>query len=577
MLSQLSYIPDIRRLGFAVGVLGFEPRTSALSELRSSQLSYTPPFSALPLWFRGNKKAKPQQVWPYPLELWIERLAHLANLAGDQDHTHPPAKEPFWGRKVNNRDVARGCQLKKCEIAGSGKRLLATRRRIGYKEGQGFPPDPLILNPPFLRYPPVNHRLAARCLLAVSFPVLALAASARGDNWPQWRGPDNNGISKEKNVPTEWDATKNVVWKLKMPGMGSGTPAVWGDRIFLTSEDDKDLVLICVSTKGEQLWKKRLGASDGSRYMRGEGNLASASPSTDGKNVWCLVGTGDLACFDLDGKEVWKFNLQERYGKFGYQHGFHTTPLLHGDRLYVQLFHNNAEKVVALNKANGEEVWKIERKTDARGEGLQAYASPLIARNGKDEYLIVHGGDYATGHQLKDGAEIWRVGDLNYKDKYNTTYRFVSSPVATPDLIVVPSCKNGPVVGLKPDATGLVAAGGAGELWRYEKTPDVCSPLVLDGLVYLCGDGNITCLDGKTGKKEYGEPIEGGIYRASPVYANGNIYLTSRNGAVTVVKAGKKFESVAVNKLPEKITASPVIVDGRIYLRGWDTLYAIGK
>jgi outer membrane protein assembly factor BamB len=408
-------------------------------------------------------------------------------------------------------------------------------------------------------------------VLVVGSPVL------RADNWPQWRGPDHDCISKEKNLPTEWSETKNIVWKMKMPGMGSGTPAVWGDHIFVNAEDGRDLFALCVSTSGKELWRKQIGPSDGKRG-RNESNEASPSPSTDGKHVYFFFGTGDLACFDFDGKEIWAINVQQRYGKMTFQHGgIHSTPLLYGDRLYLQLLNRNGANVVALDKADGKEVWKITRASDGMGEGKEVYASPTLGHNGKDDYLIVHGNDYATAHRLKDGSEIWRVGDLNSKARYNSTFRFVTSPTATADLIVVPSCKNGPIVAIKPDATGMVNTGAAAELWRYKRTPDVCCPLIADGLVYLCGDGNLTCLDAKTGNEYYSERTHSGIYRASPVFADGKIYLACQDGTVTVVKAGNKFEILASNKLSDSINATPVIADGRIYIRGWDSLYAIGK
>jgi outer membrane protein assembly factor BamB len=423
-------------------------------------------------------------------------------------------------------------------------------------------------------------------LLAVCLAVTSFHSAARADNWPQWRGPTNDGVCKETNLPTEWSDTKNVAWKLPMPGMGGSTPIVWGDRIFLTSEDGTDIVLLCVSTDGKELWKRKLADGKKRRYMRGEGNDASPSPSTDGKHVWTYTGTGDFACHDFDGKEVWKFNAQERYGKFNIQHGMHTTPLLDGDRLYFQLLHSGAWLVMALDKATGKELWKIERKSDARFENEHAYTSPILYRNGNIEYLVVHGNDYATAHRLTDGSEIWRVGDLNPNNaqhKYRGDLRFVSSPVATPELIVVPSAKDHGVVGVKPNATGLVKAGGPHEQWRLVKgTPDVPSPLVYDGLVYLCydwpsGRGFLTCLQATTGTEQYKEELHRSRYRGSPVYADGKVYLTARDGVITVVKAGPKFEKLAENNLPDDITASPVISNGRIYIRGWKTLYAVGK
>jgi outer membrane protein assembly factor BamB len=256
----------------------------------------------------------------------------------------------------------------------------------------------------------------------------------------------------------------------------------------------------------------------------------------------------------------------------------HVTPLLDGDRLYLSLIHSGAAVVVALDKATGKEVWKAERKSDGYAENEHSYASPVIWHKGDKSYLITHGNDYTIGHSLEDGHEIWRVGDLNPKDRYIRTLRFVATPVATPDLIVIPTAKKQSVVGLKPDATGMVRAGSKFEQWRLPNgTPDVPSPLVHDGLVYLCReDGFLTCLDAKTGKQHYSQRVHTYIHRASPVYADGKVYVMARDGVATVVKAGPKFEKLATNKLPDNISASPAISGGRIYLRGWSALYAVG-
>lgn len=413
---------------------------------------------------------------------------------------------------------------------------------------------------------------------SVSFLALLLTSAAVADNWPQWRGPNNDGVSKETGIPSKWSDTENILWKLPLPGMGGSTPAIWGDRIFLTSADKSDLVLLCVSTAGKELWKHKLGNGD-FKARNDEGNAASASPCTDGKHVWAFVATGDLACFDMDGKELWKANLQKLYGSFKIQFGLHSTPVLDGDRLYFQLIHSGGALVLALDKATGKEVWKAKRPSDGRAECEHSYASPTMWRKGNEAILITHGNDYAVGHRLEDGAEVWRVGGLNPKERYNPTLRFVASPLATPELIVIPSAKKGPVVGLKPDAKGMVTAGSSAEQWRMPaNTPDVPSPLLHEGLVYLCGEsGILTCLDAATGKVLYTERMHSARYRASPVYADGKIYCTSRDGVVTVVKAGPKFEQVAVNKLPDQISASPAVSGGRIYLRGFDALYAIGK
>lgn len=420
-------------------------------------------------------------------------------------------------------------------------------------------------------------RSTARRLLLVCSSLALAAGLAAASNWPQWRGPENDGISKEAGLPTEWSEAKNIIWKVKMPGMAGSTPAVWDNYIFLTSEEGDDLVLMCLNASGKQLWKTKL-ANGRQRFMRGEGNNASPSPSTDGKHVWVYFGTGDLGCYDFEGKEVWKFNVQDRYGKFRIQHGMHNTPLLDGDRLYMQLIHSGAQYVLALDKATGKEVWKAARPSDGRAENEHSYASPIIWRNDGNAYLITHGNDYAIAHRLQDGSEIWRVGGLNPRDRYRRDLRFVASPVATRDLIVIPSAKDHGVVGLRPDAEGLVMPGSKYELWRRDRnTPDVPSPLVYEGLVYLCREnGFLICLDAKTGKEHYNQRIHPSIYRASPLADAGHIYLTARDGTFTVVKAGPVFERIAENRLADTFTASPAASNGRIYLRGWDALYAIG-
>ncbi|MGL4552097.1 MAG: PQQ-binding-like beta-propeller repeat protein [Gemmataceae bacterium] len=413
------------------------------------------------------------------------------------------------------------------------------------------------------------HRLAAALLLAATAPLLA-------DNWPQWRGPKNDGISPEKGLPAEWGEGKNLKWKLKTPGVGASTPCVWNDRLFFTSQDGTDLVLVCASTDGNELWKRPLG-SNKNKPRGDEGNDASASPSTDGNHVFAFAGSGDLAAFDLAGKEAWRFNVQDRYGKFRIQFGMHSTPVLHGDRIYQQLIHSGGATVFALDKATGKEVWKIKRESDGTDENEHSYASCFLYSNAAGrEYLVVHGNDYATAHELKDGAEIWRVGDLNPPEKYDRTLRFVSSPVCTPDLIVVPSAKRGPVIAVRPDATGKVMRDSKFVQWRFTTTPDVPCPTVSDSLVYLLGsNGGLTCLDAKTGAEVYKKPTKADRYRASPVIADGKLIATARGGVFTVVKPGKEFEKLAENKLPDTFTASPAVADGVIYLRGWGHLWAV--
>ena len=413
--------------------------------------------------------------------------------------------------------------------------------------------------------------------LFIALLLLNSIGSSHAENWPTWRGPQHDAVSRDKNFPTEWSATRNLLWKTPLPGPGAGTPAIWGENIFVTSEDGDDLVLLCIGTDGKERWKRKV-ASGAKRARGGEGNAATPSPSTDGQRAFAYFGTGDFAAFDFAGTEVWRFNAQERYGKFSYGFGMHTTPLLHDGRLYLQLIHARAAVVVAIDAATAKEVWKVERKSDGHSECLHSYASPCLWRQGGTARLITHGNDYAVAHDLADGAEIWRAVDLNPKSRYNATLRFVASPVAIENLIVVPTAKNGAVVGLKPGATGLIGAGGAGELWRLPSgTPDVPSPVVYEGRVYLCREnGVLTCLDATTGKQIYSERAHSQTYRASPAAADEKIFLTAKDGTFTVVEAGDALKILAKNKLPDQFLASPALANGRLYLRGFESLYAIG-
>lgn len=409
------------------------------------------------------------------------------------------------------------------------------------------------------------------------FLSLTLINSSEAENWHQWRGANNDGISNETDVPIQWSQTENVIWRLPLPGEGASTPVVWKNKIFLTSADGNKLVLMCITTDGEEIWRRTL--AEGNRTKRGdEVNNAAPSPTTDGEHVWAFLGTGDLVCYDFEGNSIWHTNIEERYGNFRLGFLMSMTPLLYKDRLYLQLIHSNAWLVLALDKMTGEEIWKHDRKSDARAECEHAYTSPIIYRDSEREFLVVHGADYVTAHNLDDGSEIWRCGGLNPQERYNPSFRLVASPVAKEGLIVVPSAKNGPVLGLDPSGKGDITDSDW-QIWKLQRgTPDVPSPLIHDGLVYLCREnGDLICIDAKSGEQLYLERTHRQRHRSSPVYANGHIYLTARDGVVNVIKAGRQFSIVATNTIDETVAASPVIADGTLYLRSYDALYAIGK
>lgn len=430
--------------------------------------------------------------------------------------------------------------------------------------------------------------------IVILVPLIAvLAGVASAENWPQWRGPAGNGISRERGIATHWSRTRNVAWRAELPGPGGATPVIWDDRIFVTSsdgpEDGADLLLLCYSTSGEELWRQTVGT--GNKNARAiEGNSASPSPSTDGEHVWCFFGTGVLACYDLDGNEVWKSNLQERYGRFDIQFGMTSTPVLHGDSLYVQLIHGTwggpykVGKVVRLDKRTGEEIWAVDRPSDATDECKHSYASAFLYDNGGTRFLVTHGADCTVAYDLDTGRELGRVGGLNgptelNRNQYDNTLRFVASPASSEGVVVIPTAKAGPLVAVnvRDDLTGDLTRRPEAVRWVYPKSPDVSIPLIVDGLVYVVmKPGQVFCLDLATGQEQYYERIHNAEHRASPVYADGHVYVCSRDGICTVLKAGRRFEVVAENDIGnEPITASPAISNGTLYLRSYDALYAI--
>ncbi len=423
------------------------------------------------------------------------------------------------------------------------------------------------------------------------FAFAAIAAIApttvSAENWPQWRGPRGNGISGETGIATEWSRDRNVVWRTPLPGPGGATPVVWEDRLFLTSADGSDLVLLCFNTDGKELWRRKVGT--GNQIARGEeGNSASPSPITDGEHVWVFFGTGALACFRTDGTPVWDLDVPERYGRFAIQFGMSSTPVLYKDSLYLQLIHGEMRsdytvgKVIRLNKLTGEEIWAVDRITGAIAENKHSYASPILFESADQTYLVTHGADHTIAYDLETGRELWRLGGLNgptelNKTSFDRTLRFVATPAAADGLLVIPTAKGGPAIALRPgDVRGDITPTSGAIAWVNEKTPDVPCPLIADGLVYFCRkDGKLFCVDAETGEELYYERTHGAQHRASPVYVDGHVYLTARDGHVTVVRAGRTFEIVAGNDIGETLTASPVISNGVLYLRSFEALYAI--
>ncbi|MFN7933279.1 MAG: PQQ-binding-like beta-propeller repeat protein [Bryobacteraceae bacterium] len=399
---------------------------------------------------------------------------------------------------------------------------------------------------------------------------------AQAENWPQWRGAGLDGTSTEKGLPVSWSKTDNVEWRLEMPMRSGSTPIIWGERIFLNVADGDNLQLWCLDrTKGDVLWKKPVG---GGNYKINKQNMSSPSPVTDGRNVYVMAGTGMVKAFDFSGKELWSRDIQADYGKFGLNWGYGSSPLLHQNSLYIVVLHgmktDDPSYVLRLDKATGKTVAKVERPTKAQVEAPDAYTTPTIAKvNGKLE-LIVSGGDLITGHDMETVKELWRADVLN-----PTNYamnRIITSPVYR-DGIVYAGSRVKPFVAMKPGGKGDVSTSHV--MWTYQNGPDVPSPVTDGELLYLINDrGIVSCLDAKSGAEVWGsQRISPAIYSSSPVLADGKIYISNEEGTTTVMKAGRQFEVLAVNKFEEYMLSSPAISDGQIFLRTEKALYCIGK
>jgi outer membrane protein assembly factor BamB len=412
--------------------------------------------------------------------------------------------------------------------------------------------------------------------LAPLLLIVFASNSARADNWPQWRGPDMNGVSREKNLPLTWTTEENVAWKLALPGFSGSTPIVWRDRIFLSVAEGDDLYLWCVDrTKGALAWKKQLGS--GNVKMRKQ-NMSSPSPVTDGKNVYVMTGTGVIKGFDFSGKELWARDLQREYGAFGLNWGYASSPLLTSDALYMQVLHgmktDDPSYVMRLDKASGKTIWKVDRPTDAISESPDSYTTPALLRYGKTAELVVTGGDCVTGHDLSSGKELWRANGLNPEN--NPYYRIVASPVIFNEIIYAPT-RVRPLLALKSGGRGDVTKSHL--LWSTMNGPDVPTPVTDGQYFYVVNDkGIVWCLDAKTGADVYAQQrLKPGTYSGSPVLADGKIYVTNEDGLTSVIKAGPKFEVLAENALSDYCLSSPAISDGQIFIRTTQALYCIGK
>ncbi|MEX2560641.1 MAG: PQQ-binding-like beta-propeller repeat protein [Pirellulales bacterium] len=420
-------------------------------------------------------------------------------------------------------------------------------------------------------------------VLAWSLSAQALAA----ENWPAWRGPHGDGTSEAQDLPVVWNERHGLAWKAALPEWGTSTPAVWGDALFVTTQELDRLLLSRLDARtGQVVWTVEVGRAETPRTGPPRGaqkfhelqNNASPSPVTDGEIVVAHFGNGDLAAYDFDGGELWRHNLADEHGAYSIWWGHANSPVLHGDLVISISMQDSLAGItdplspsylVAHDKRTGRERWKTMRMTEADGEECDSYTTPVPCRVGDHWELLVMGGNQLDAYDPATGKQLWFLPGLKGG-------RTITGPTAAHGVAYA-------TVGMRGDLVA-VPLGGQGELERRDvvwkasaATPDTPCPVVWRDLLFTVSDDGIACCyDAHRGHLKWKQRLPGS-YKASPVAAEGRVYFLNMQGLATVVSASDRFERLARNQLDDETTASPAVAGGRIYIRGRKFLYAIEK
>lgn len=413
-----------------------------------------------------------------------------------------------------------------------------------------------------------------RCALFLG--ILCCAAGAvQADNWGHWRGPTGNGVAPDANPPVEFSGSKNVAWKVAIPGRGSGSPVVWENQVFVTSavptgNRDGELAFktFCFNrADGALLWEKTAIEAVPHQGTHSTNGYASASPCIDGTHVYSHFGSRGLYCYTMDGQLVWARN---DFGKMDTRNSFGegSSPSLAGEMIIVPWDHEGPSYLYALDKTTGKTIWKT-----ARDEPTN-WATPLIVDVDGSKQVVMNGQNCARGYDLQTGKELWRCG--------GQTQRPAASAVANDELVYVGSGFRGSYLGaFRPTGRGDIE-GTADVSWSVGRdTPDVASPLLSENRLYYykAKTGILTCVDAKTGQPYYSAERIPGVSStyASPVAAGGYVYLTDRGGTITVIKDSEKLEVVSTNQLGEPVDATPAPVDDQLFVRSENSLFCIAE
>ncbi len=428
------------------------------------------------------------------------------------------------------------------------------------------------------------HLLLIVCLLLLPFSV-------RAGDWPQWRGPDGDGVSDETGLPVVWAEGSGVVWKCALPEWGTSTPAISGDAVFVTTsvDDGRRLLLLKIDkTNGRIVWTREVGTGDtlrgapgsyrGRQKFHNNHNLASPSPVTDGRLVIVHFGNGDMAAYDFDGQQLWHRNLPRDLGKYTIWWGHANSPVLHEDLVISVCMQDSCHDVqetlapsyvVAHDKRTGEQKWKTMRMTDATRESCDAYTTPIFRRVGGRFEMIVMGGQMLDAYDPATGKQLWALPGLSGN-------RVIPSPVAAGEMIYAIQGMREALVAVRPGGNGRRTRDDI--VWDFDQgTSDSPCPVVVGELLLMvANNGIVRCFDRRTGQLHWKERVKG-EYRASPLVAEGRVYFLNMEGLATVVSASPQFHRLAENQLDDRTIASPAVSDGKLYIRGRKWLYCLSK
>src|SRR5215470_17579673 len=407
----------------------------------------------------------------------------------------------------------------------------------------------------------LGHRAVIGNMRALLF--LFLSVSTLAQDWPEFRGPTGQGHSDERGLPLVWSETKNVRWKVAIPGRGWSSPSIQGDRIWLTTatEEGKSLRAISVDRNtGAVLQNVEVFRLKSLGNLNSKNSQASPTPVLEGDRVYLHFGAYGTACITQSGEIVWKTRLDYDNG----QHGPGGSPVIYDNLLIVSCDGQDVQYVAALDKLTGKVQWKKFR------EGYQAYTTPLVVRLPAGDQVISPGALRAVSYEPRTGKELWQV-------RYGDGFSNVPRPVYSNGLVFI-------CTGFQQPSLLAVRLDGRGDVtkshiaWTLKRGVSLTpSPLLIGDELYMVSDNGIaSCIDAKTGAPHWQVRL-GGDHSASPIYADGRIYFLSEEGESVVIAPGKEFKELARNQLDGPTLASMAVSGGSIFVRSQTHLYRLSN